>query len=255
MRNDEEADVFVIYPKMILFDYGHTLLYEPGWDTMHGNIALLKYATKNSGNYTAADVAKQVERLLDAPLEEVRNLGYDITGQAFQRTLYASLGIELSLSPLEMEIAFWDAASSGASMPDADRMIDYMNKNGIRSGVISNLIWSGDALSARLNRMLPHNKFEFVITSSDYLFRKPSRHLFELALRKTGLSASDVWYCGDNPVADVTGAAHAGIFPVWYDNATGRDADYTANRPEPKNDHLYIHEWNEMISILDELKE
>ncbi len=21
------------YPKMIIFDYGHTLLYEPGWDS------------------------------------------------------------------------------------------------------------------------------------------------------------------------------------------------------------------------------
>lgn len=34
------------YPKMILFDYGHTLLYEPGWDSVRGNEELLKYVTK-----------------------------------------------------------------------------------------------------------------------------------------------------------------------------------------------------------------
>ena len=25
------------YPRMIIFDYGHTLLYEPGWDSVRGN--------------------------------------------------------------------------------------------------------------------------------------------------------------------------------------------------------------------------
>ena len=31
------------YPRMIIFDYGHTLLYEPGWDSVRGNAELLKY--------------------------------------------------------------------------------------------------------------------------------------------------------------------------------------------------------------------
>lgn len=40
------------YPKMILFDYEHTLLYEPGWDSVRGNAKLLKYVTKNPNNCT-----------------------------------------------------------------------------------------------------------------------------------------------------------------------------------------------------------
>ncbi len=46
------------YPKMIIFDYGHTLLYEPSWDSVRGNAELLKYATKNPNNCTLADVRK-----------------------------------------------------------------------------------------------------------------------------------------------------------------------------------------------------
>lgn len=242
------------YPKMILFDYGHTLLYEPGWDSQRGNLALLKHATKNDCNYTAADITAQIETHLGTVLEDVRKLGYDITGQVFHRFLYASLGIEFSLSPLEMETVFWNGASAGALMPGADKMIDYMNQSGIRSGVISNLLWSGEALSARLNRMLPGNRFEFVITSSDYLFRKPNRLLFDLALRKAGISAEDAWYCGDNPLADVSGAAQAGIFPVWYDNIAGRDPADAATRPKPECEHLYLREWDDMIAILEQLK-
>lgn len=242
------------YPKMILFDYGHTLLYEPGWDARRGNIALLKYATKNDGNYTAGDIAAQIEAGLGTVLDDVRELGYDVTGQVYHRFLYASLGIEFSLSPLEMEIAFWNGASAGALMPGADKMIDYVNQNGIRSAVISNLLWSGEALSARLDRMLPRNRFEFVITSSDYLFRKPNRLLFELALRKAGVAAEDAWYCGDNPVADVYGAAQAGIFPVWYDNATVRDPADAEAKPKPECEHLYAREWDDVIAELEKLK-
>jgi len=39
-------------PKMIIFDYGHTLCNEPGFDSLKGNNALLKHATKNPNNYT-----------------------------------------------------------------------------------------------------------------------------------------------------------------------------------------------------------
>lgn len=88
--------------------------------------------------------------------------------------LYESLGIELSLTPLEMETVFWDAASIGAMMPETDKMLEYLRENGIRTAVISNLMWSGEALTRRLNRLLPENQFEFVMTSSDYLVRKPN---------------------------------------------------------------------------------
>lgn len=49
------------YPKMIIFDYGHTLLYEPDWDSVRGNAELLKYATKNPNNYTLEDIRKVAE--------------------------------------------------------------------------------------------------------------------------------------------------------------------------------------------------
>lgn len=35
------------YFKMILFDYGHILLYEPDWDPARGNAEFLRYAVKN----------------------------------------------------------------------------------------------------------------------------------------------------------------------------------------------------------------
>ena len=120
---------------------------------------------------------------------------------------------------------------------------------GIRTGVISNLLWSGEALRERLDRLLPNNHFEFIMTSSDYIFRKPNPILFEIALRKAGLPASEVWYCGDNPEKDIEGASAVGIFPVHYDNDIEKSRDRIAEI-KPKCEHLYIKEWDELIRIL-----
>ena len=242
------------YPKMIIFDYGHTLLYEPDWNTDRGNAALLKCAVENPNNCTIADITKGAEIIFGEHVANVRKLGYDICGQIANKTLYDYLGIEFSLTPVEIETVFWDNASAGAIMPNADKMLDYLNENGIRTAVISNLLWSGEALKKRLNRLLPNNRFEFVMTSSDYFICKPNHILFDIALQKSGLSAEYVWYCGDNPQNDVEGAAQVGIFSVWYDNSIDKDYIDRANERQPKCDHLYIKEWDEMIKVIEGLK-
>ena len=150
------------YPRMIIFDYGHTLLYEPGWDSVRGNAELLKYVTKNPNNCTLDDVVKGAELILGKNIENVRKIGYEISGQIGNRALYEYLGIEFSLTPLEMETVFWNGASMGAIMPDADKMLDYLNEKGIRSAVISNLLWSSEALTERLNRLLLLQQREYV---------------------------------------------------------------------------------------------
>jgi len=242
------------YPQMIIFDYGRTLLYEPGWDSVRGNAELLKYATKNPNNCTLEDVRKAAELIFGKHIESIRKIGYDICGQVGKKVLYEYLGIELSLTPLEMETVFWNGASMGAIMPDADKMLDYINKNGIRSAVISNLLWSGAALTERLNRLLPGNQFEFIMTSSDYFMRKPNRILFDIALQKAGVCADEVWYCGDDPQADIEGASQVGIYPVWYDNDTEKDYKDLSAEHVPECDHLHIHEWNEMIDLLERMR-
>ena len=242
------------YPKMILFDYGHTLLYEPGWDSVRGNKELLKYITKNPNHCTLEDVRKGAELIFEKHVENVRKIGYDISGQIGNKVLYEYLGIAFSLTPLEMETVFWNGASMGAIMPDADKMLDYINKNGIRSAVISNLLWSGAALTERFNRLLPNNQFEFVMTSSDYFMRKPNRILFDIAIRKAGVPSDEIWYCGDNPQADIEGASQVGIYPVWYDNDTDKDSKDCHNEPILQCEHLHIHEWNEMIDLLERIK-
>ena len=137
-------------------------------------------------------------------------------------------------------------------MPNTDKIIEYINKSGIRSGVISNISWSGEALTDRINRLLPDNKFDFIIASSEYILRKPDAMLFKLALNKAELDAEDVWYCGDNIRCDIEGSASVGIFPVWYENKTLENPWFSNNENlTPQCKHLHIHDWQELIEMLE----
>lgn len=132
-------------------------------------------------------------------------------------------------------------------------LLEFLGTKGIRTGVISNIGWSGKALTDRINRLLPENKFEFIIATSEYGIRKPDPVIFEIALKKAKRSADNVWYCGDSIKADVCGAHGAGMFPVLYKGETVGDTNPFAARNEDITvdfDYLHIHDWRELIEIL-----
>lgn len=238
-------------PEMILFDYGHTLIYEPKWSAKSGMNALLACAAKNPDNVTADDIMHRYNEIFKGPVAAIRKMGCDVHGADAMRTVCESMGVEFDISELEIEEAFWNGTANATIMPDADRMLDCINSLGIRSGVISNLMWSGKALSRRINRLLLNNRFEFIMSSREYVIRKPNTILFDIALRKAKITPDKVWFCGDNPTFDVLGAHRAGIFPVWYDNDIERGyRDYSGDIV-PDFEHFYLKEWQEMIDRLN----
>lgn len=241
----------MIQPKMILFDYGYTLIHEQRFDSERGTDAVLKYAKRNKNNMSAKEISDFSNKLFDEISKCTRINGLDIHNRMFQKLLYEYLEIDFNLKPVEFEKIFWDNAAPGIIMPDADKIIYYINTKGIRSGVISNISFSGEALTERINRLLPDNRFEFIIASSEYVLRKPNPILFKIALKKAGLKPDEVWFCGDSTTADVKGASSAGIFPVWYES---RLECYYRDKSEnvtPVCEHLHIREWTELIELLE----
>ena len=238
-------------PKMIIFDYGNTLLYEPEFDFLRGEKEIYKHIVKNPKQFTIEEISKFGTELFQK-YNFCRKQGFELHEWQTMRLKYEYLGIELDIPYAEAEQIFWNNVSWGACMPYIEETLDCLRKNGIRSGVISNISWSGKALTERINRLLPQNEFEFIIASSEYGIRKPNPMLFELALQKASLSPNDVWYCGDNVKSDVYGAKSAGIFPVFYEDETVENQWLNPNDALPIDfEHLHIHSWVEMIHILD----
>lgn len=241
-------------PEMILFDYGHTLLCEPGFDARRCEEAAFPYIVDNPQNLTAEQIYSEVQKLFEL-FQKARKNGIEVHQWQFMRLIYEYLGLTFSISYEELEEIEWTAASPGAVMPNVERMLAYLEKAGIRTAVLSNIGWSGQALTRRINRLLPNNRFEFIMATSEYVIRKPDRMLFETALRKAGLKPEQVWYCGDNMEADVIGAHGAGIYPVLYEGSAPHEANPSAHRNEGVEaafDYLHIYDWDELIAVLEE---
>lgn len=234
---------------MIIFDYRQTLVNGKVFDPLKGTRAVLSEGVNNPNNVSAEEVQALANKLNEeigrytVPFEKQTFL--EIHTHLFQNYLYEYFGIELTKSAAEVERIFENAACINEPTKDIAKLLNFLGNANIRTSVISNISFSGNLLKERINYFIPSHKFEFIIASSEYVFRKPHKRIFELALRKANLNASDVWYCGDNAVFDVDGAADCGIYPVWYKGAIEK-----SNKHIPKRECFIINDWNELMDKL-----
>lgn len=195
-------------------------------------MAVLQHAVRNKYNLSAEQVqarANEINQEFGRFDPQKRHLfQIEIPNTMFTPYLYESLGIEIALTNAEIDTIFWDAAAPGAATEGVEDFLKFLKKREIRTGVISNISYAPSVVAARINRLLPENAFEFILTSSNYIFRKPHRRIFDLALEKADLRPDEVWYIGDQYECDVKGALNAGLYPVWYIGAI--DLPYREDR-------------------------
>lgn len=239
-------------PRMILFDYGQTLVKEKPFDGVKGTEAVLKFATKNEYNKTAEEVqafANELNRELGRFDPKKRHLfQVEVPNHMFTKYLYESQGIQIALSAEEIDNVFWDAASPGKPTEGIQAFLTFLKEERIRTGVISNISYCGKVVEKRIRECVPENDFEFILATSEYLYRKPNRRIFELALEKAGLPPEDVWYVGDQYQCDVVGAKGAGLFPVWYVGAIDVELE-----PGDGSDVLTIRAWTELMEKMEKM--
>lgn len=234
-------------PKMIWFDYGQTLVKEASFNGTKGTEAVLQYAVTNKYALTAAQVQAEAEKInqelgrFDPAKRHLFQV--EVPNHMFTSYLYESLGIQLSLKPEEIDRVFWDTASPGTPTEGIESFLEFLCQNKIRTGVLSNICFAGTVVSDRINRLLPNHHFEFIIATSEYMYRKPHKRIFDLILEKSALRPEDVWYIGDQYECDIVGVKSAGIFPIWYRGAI--DMPYVE-----KDDVLKIADWKELQTML-----
>ena len=238
-------------PKMILFDYAHTLAWEPDANFLRGEEAVFRHVKENPRSVTPEEAARLgTELFLSA--RDCRHSGWELHEHQQLKLKYDLLGLSFDIPLADLEKLLWTATCPGEVMPGVAELLAALRQRGIRSGVISNLGWTGEALTDRLHRLLPEHNFEFVIASSDYGVRKPNPLIFRAALARANLSPENVWFCGDQIDADVFGAQAAGLFPVWYEELTipngfaRKNAGLTIS-----GEHLHIHHWHELLDALN----
>lgn len=97
-------------------------------------------------------------------------------------------------------------------LPCLERVRDL----GLRTGIVSN-IWSEAHLRSEVEGLELAEYFPVLVASGSVGFAKPSREIFDIALKLSRLDPSETVFVGDDLEADYRGALNAGMNPVLID--------------------------------------
>jgi putative hydrolase of the HAD superfamily len=241
-------------PKIVFFDYGQTLIDETSFDLMKGIQAVLETAVENPKNVPPKEIADFFGRMLqdiNLPTKDFTGMQYiEVPDPMMQEYLFRFFGLRPVKSSREIEWMFWNRTKTSKPSPGITDVLAFLRENGIRTGVISNTPITEEILAKSLKKLIPENSFDPIVTSSETIFRKPHPRIFQYALQRAGLPASEAVHCGDNPMCDVEGASAAGIFPVWY-----KGCCTVAENIQPKCKHLAIQSWRELKDKISRISE
>lgn len=231
-------------PLAILFDAGDTLIEYLRSNPLDGTKELLKKAN-NPEEVTAEEIqeyAMEIGKDFDKARES-SDIEYSM--RSLQRFFYEIHSVSFNLTPLEVENIFNRASFIGTTMEGVLDFLDYLEIHHIRKAILSNSSFSEEAIREELRYYgIDDKRFEFVISTSEYGFRKPNKKIFELALKKLNLRCDEVWYVGNSFKYDVIGAQNAEIQPVWFNRQENSGDKENSNFIEVKG-------YSEIIDYLE----
>ncbi|KOR29797.1 hypothetical protein TI05_14730 [Achromatium sp. WMS3] len=205
-------------PNAIIFDFGGTILKEECFDAINGNRNLLKYCMNNTYNLNEYKITEEAQKIDSEIIPQLRNNNFEFSIIGFQNLLFHSLGLKFDLSPQDLEFKFWEHATKYKPIEDIEELLHEIDKRNITIGILSNNSFSSNVIRMELYKHNLSQYFKFILSSCEYGIGKPSKRLFDIAVKKTGYKNEDIWYVGDTYYDDIYGSSNAGIFPIWFNN-------------------------------------
>ncbi|MEG0308528.1 MAG: HAD family hydrolase [Clostridium sp.] len=202
-------------PLGMLFDLGDTVL-EYYKNTPSEATKRILEVSDNPYGITVEQIQDLAIKLTKETFDRRDEANIEISFQSFQRLLYEYYGIKFKVHISEVEKMFCKYAYGSNPSEGIQELFKTLDALGIKYGALSNSSFTEDTLRCELEEHNLYPNFEFIISSSDYCLRKPNKIIFDLAQRKLGLNAENIWFIGDNYKYDIEGSKNAGMVPIWY---------------------------------------
>jgi len=196
------------------FDFDHTLGLDHGLERR----ALGRLAERLGAPIDLASAAEtaRLEHLLQPFRSAVLPMDAMIARfvASLEPPLDAANGAASALANEYREICYDLVDELVVALDGARELLEALVTAGVRVGILTNG-WS-QLQEKKIARAI--GAFPGPILVSDVIGAyKPSSDAFRQLERALGCSASELWYVGDNPVADIGGAQAYGVRAIWLD--------------------------------------
>lgn len=120
-----------------------------------------------------------------------------------------------------LEFSIMDHMQENMLLEEVRETLQELAAWGTPMYILSNAVFSAKSARRYLEKFQIGGYFEKIYSSADYGVRKPGRAFFDLAVREIlarhpECTKEDIFYVGNDYIADVTGGRLAGLYPVWY---------------------------------------
>jgi putative hydrolase of the HAD superfamily len=172
-----------------------------------------------------------------------RVIEMDAHGYVDKQVVYGRLAREFCLPEITGErlaVHFQDAyAAYSRCFPEVPSALAALRAAGMKLGIITN--GSTNMQEQKICQLGLADLMDEVLISEREGLRKPDRRIFDRALEKLHIPATEAWFVGDHPLVDIRGAFDAGLTPVWR---------YTPHWRRPEIPAREIHGLDELVRIL-----
>ena len=212
-ENSGLIDTLSPRPRGVIFDYGNTLIPfgQREMDAI-GSALIGFFLAEIEGaepERTREALAETMSRLhrhrvetdLESDPRDVIRLTFQALGATADEARHVDAGVEVILN------AFVAAVEKAKG---AEPVLGELRERGYKLGLLSNYSLSA-AITQSLDRLGLTPYFDDVVISADLGLVKPHPDLFRAAARRLGLETTEVLFIGDNPRADIAGAAAVGM--------------------------------------------
>ena len=177
-----------------------------------------------AGNFDKKDFINAFEQARNLIHDELKN-----TASAHNRILYFQRTLEILkyeknlLLPKILYDIYWNTSLENIKLFDG--VIEFLEKNDKKICFLTDL--TAYIQYRKLEKTGLFKYGNYIVTSEEAGCEKPNKKIFDTALKKLSLPASEVCIIGDSYERDIKGAIEMGIKPFWKTNDKSPDSNIT----------------------------
>jgi len=169
------------------------------------------------------------------PTEEVFRQGFASLGLDVPEALLRQMGDSILAPGIRYTVD-----------PETPVVLRALKERGLRLGAVSNTYQSREALTSRLSEHGLWSYLDALVISSEVGLTKPHPAIFQAALDRLGVTASETVFVGDIVWADILGAQALGMRAVLTHQ-------YLQDDPGESKPDLVINRLAEVVDYVDRL--
>ena len=227
--------------KAVLFDLDDTL-FDHKFSRLKG-LAILQSRLPELASVSLIELEQEHEKLLSADYDQVLDGKLSIADGTTQRIakLCSLYGVTLGLEEAQSVANLYNQEymKNRQPVPSSKDLLTNLSKYA-SLGLVTNGLVEPQIEKLRVCQIA--EVLDFIVISEAVGYKKPMKEIFEVALNKADIEASEAVYVGDSWITDILPAVNAGMKAVWLNR-------YSLKCPN----HTIVRELNSLVDTGKEL--